>query len=252
MTFNLWTFVLQLFNFLVLAYVLHRLLYRPLREAIDRRRQEHERAQSEANRARDEARALQEQLQTQLAALDRQRQEIVRQSHEQAVADRQRLLDEADRTVQQRYESARQALARERTETLEGLHAEIVEQAVNLSRRLLAEAANLKLESAMAQRLIESLRQLPQVDRDELRRTWQPRDMAVLETSAELNGSPLVDQISAAASDILGQRVALKVERRESLVVGVRLRLGGRVWDSSLAGQLEGISQPDLRGTGNV
>lgn len=252
MTFNLWTFLLQMFNFLVLAYVLHRLLYHPLREAIDRRRQAHERAQAEADKARDEARTLEQQLQTQLADLDRQRQEIVHQAHEQAVADRQRLLDEAARAVQQKQEAARQALAREREEALSALHAEIVGQAVDLSRRMLAEAADAKLETQLVARLVETLRHLPQADREELRRTWNPRDMAVLETAAELNGSPIVEQISTAAGDVLGQKVALNVQRRESLVAGVRLRLGGRVWDASVAGQLQGLSQPDARRGGDA
>ena len=35
MTFNGWTFLFQVLNFVVLAYALHRLLYRPLREAIE-------------------------------------------------------------------------------------------------------------------------------------------------------------------------------------------------------------------------
>jgi F-type H+-transporting ATPase subunit b len=252
MTFNLWTFLLQVFNFLVLAYVLHRLLYRPLREAIDHRREAHEQAQAAAEQARDEARALQSRLETERADLDRQRQDTLRHAQEQALAERQKLLDAAGLSVQQKQEAARQALAREREETLAALHGEIVGQAVELSRRLLAEAADLSLDTQLAARLVETLGQLPAADREELRRTWQPRDMAVLETAADLNGSPLVDQILTAVRDILGQPVALHVERREALVGGSRLRLGGRVWDASIAGQLESLSPGAARGAQHV
>ena len=39
MNIHLGTFVFQIVNFVVVAFILHRLLYRPLYEAIDRRRQ---------------------------------------------------------------------------------------------------------------------------------------------------------------------------------------------------------------------
>ena len=55
MIFNVWTFLFEVVNFLVLVYVLHRLLYRPLREAIDRRREANAKAQADARKARQEA-----------------------------------------------------------------------------------------------------------------------------------------------------------------------------------------------------
>jgi F-type H+-transporting ATPase subunit b len=227
--------------------VLHRLLYRPLREAIDRRRAAHEQAQAEAEKACDEARLLEEQLQTQIADLDRQRQETLRQAHEQALAERQRLLDDASQAVQQRHEAARTALAREREETLKALHTEIIDQAVDLSRRLLSEAADLKLEQQLTNRLVETLQQCPENDRDDLRRTWNPQDVAVLETAGDLHGGA-VEQVSSAVAALLGQPVSLTVERQASLVSGARLRLGGRVWDSSVAGQLDGVRDVPVQG----
>ncbi len=246
MTFNLWTFLLEAFNFLVLAYVLHRLLYRPLREAIDRRREAHERAQAEAEKARDEARALQEQLQARFADLDRQRQETLRQAHEQAAAERQRLFDDANRAVQQRQEASRAALARERDETLQALRTEVVAQAVDLARRLLSEAAGLTLDRQLTGRLVETLQKCPDTDRAELRRHWNEQDTAVLETAEDLDGDA-VQQVSSAVAALLGRPVSLTVTRQTSLISGARLRLGGRVWDASVAGQLDGIPRTESR-----
>lgn len=248
MTFNLWTFLLQAFNFLALAWVLHRLLYRPLHEAIDRRREAHEQAQSEAEKARDAARTLEQQFQAQMADLDRQRQETLRQAHEKALAERQRLLDDASQAVQQRQEAARIALAREREDTLKVLRTEVIGQAVELARRLLAEAAGAQLELQLTNRLVETLQQCPVSDRDELRRTWNPHDLAVLETAGDIDGR-LVEQITNAVAELLGKPVSLSVARQASLISGARLRLGGRVWDASVAGQLDGI---DLDGSGEA
>ena len=83
MTFNWWTFLFEALNFVVLAYVLHRLLYRPLREAIEKRREANARAQETAAKARQEAEALQERLREELTGAEQKRQELIHQAHEQ-------------------------------------------------------------------------------------------------------------------------------------------------------------------------
>lgn len=246
MTFNLWTFLLEAFNFLVLAYVLKRLLYRPLREAIDRRREAHERAQTEAEKARDQAQARERELQAQLADLDRRRQETLHQAHEQALEERQKLLDEAGRAVQQKQEAARTALARERDETLKALGAELVDQAVGLTRRLLTEAADVSLDRQLTGRLAETVEQCPDSEREVLRRDWRAQDAVVLETAGDPDAGA-VQRVTSAVAALLGQPVSLTIERQTGLIAGARLRLGGRVWDASLAGQLNGIPHADGR-----
>ncbi len=51
MVFNVWTFLFQVVNFLVLVAILRWLLYSPLREAIDRRREANAKAQADAEAA---------------------------------------------------------------------------------------------------------------------------------------------------------------------------------------------------------
>lgn len=245
MTFNFWTFLLEVVNFLVLAYVLKRLLYRPLREAIDKRRQAHEAAQAQAEKARDEALALEREAQAKLAGLDQERQELLRQAHEQAAAERKKLFDDAERAVRQTHEAAHAAAVREREETLKALHGEVIAQAVELSRRLLAEAADAPLDERLAGRLVEKVETLSAADREQLRSNWHPQEMAVLETARALDNGA-VARISGALAGVLGQAVALSVQQRSDLIAGARLRLGGRVWDASLAAQLEGIPGANL------
>ena len=143
MTFNLWTFLFEVFNFVVLAYVLHRLLYRPLARGDRRTRARRTNGRRpRPTRPGEEAAALQQHLETQLAELERQRQEIGPPGPEQALAERQKLLDDAARTVQQKQEAARTALGPRAGGGLAALRGEMIDQAVQLSRRLLGEAAS--------------------------------------------------------------------------------------------------------------
>jgi F-type H+-transporting ATPase subunit b len=248
MTFNIWTFVFEVLNFLVLAFVLHRLLYRPLREAIDRRRAALAQAQTQADKARLDAVALQQQLEQRLADIDRERQELLRKSHEQAETDRRAIMAEAEQAVERRQEEVRQALQRERDEALHALEAEGVSLAVDLAGRLLAEAADTTLNRQLALHLLEALAHLSEPEREQLRRHWQPADGAVLEAAAEMDAET-VEQFTRAVATILGQPVSLAIHADLALLAGVRLRLGGHVWDASLAGQMQTAKRTNHRVT---
>jgi F-type H+-transporting ATPase subunit b len=237
MNFNWWTFLFEALNFVVLAYVLHRLLYRPLREAIEKRRQANARAQEAAAKARQEAETLQQQLREQLAGAEQQRREVIHQAREQADGERQKLLAEAERAAQRRQQEVRQALEQERKEALNSLQQEVIDQAIALARRLLGEAAERTLHQQLALRLVQTLEQLPDSERAQLRAGWQSGDGPVLESAQALDARTL-EQITAAASAIVGRPVSLAVHSRPELLGGVRLRLAGHLWDGSLAGQV--------------
>jgi F-type H+-transporting ATPase subunit b len=251
MTFNVWTFLLQAINFAVLAYVLHRLLYRPLREAIERRQAAHEKARRDADQARQEALSLRGKLEAELAATEQQRQEAVRKAVEEAEAERRRILDEGQTKLQKQREESRQALAREREEALKAVRASAIHEAVELTRRLLHEAADADLHQQLAQRLVESLEQLPMEEQKQLRERWRPDDGVVLETAEPLNGAVLRD-LTGVLTTLLGQAVTPAVQARPNLISGVRLRVGGQVWDASLAGQLEDAGRVQAEEDGRV
>jgi F-type H+-transporting ATPase subunit b len=244
MTFNWWTFLLQALNFVVLAYVLHRLLYRPLRQAVEERRQASEQAQLQAQKARQDAEALQQQLADQLAQVERQRQDTIHEAREQAAGERRKLLAETEQTVRQRQEEARQTFQRERAEALKVLHTEIVGQAVELTRRLLSESVERSLHQQLVLRLLQTLdprtgQFMGETDLERLRARWRPSDGVLLETAQALDDACL-EKIKAAVTTLLGRPAPLTVQVKPALLAGTRLRLAGQVWDGSLAGQLEG------------
>ncbi len=238
MSFNPWTFLLELINFVVLAYVLHRLLYRPLHEAIERRRQSVRQTQEEAEKARAEAVVIKQELEARLAEMDRKRQEIISQAHNQIEIERKNSLDETERRVVQRQQEARRALASDREEMLEKLSGEIVTQAINLAERLLRQSADSTLQAQLEKHLIETLSGIPADQREQLQRDLKTEDTALLET-ARKTGDETLKQINETIISVVGKRLALSVVANPALIGGVRLRIGGHLWDASLAGQLE-------------
>ena len=241
MIFNVWTSLFQVVNFLVLVYILRRLLYRPLREAIDRRREAQAQAQADADAARREAAALQRELSERLADLDRSREETIREARARAEAERQAALAEAERAIRRRRDEVEQQLARDREEAVRSLRGELVRSAVALAERFLSQAADAGLQRQMTLRLAEQLGRIPEEDRQRLRGEWEAEDAAVIETAAELNGD-LRQTINATIESLAGRKLDVTVQARPALLGGLRLRIGGHVWDASLAGGLEAPS----------
>jgi F-type H+-transporting ATPase subunit b len=240
MTFNLWTFLFEIVNFVVLAYFLHRLLYRPLRTAIDERREANARAQAEAEKAHADAIAMQEKLQCQLTELEQQRQDSIQKTRQLAEAERQKLLVEGEKAAQRRQEEVRLAIQREREDALRLLRAEVNASAIELAERLLREATSSTLQQQLASHVVEALTQLSESQRAQVRNDWNNRDGAVVETAATMDAVSL-QEINEAVNAVMGQAVSLAVETKPALLAGVRLRIGGHVWDASLAGQLEAV-----------
>jgi F-type H+-transporting ATPase subunit b len=247
MTFNLWTFLFQIVNFVVLAYFLHRLLYRPLRAAIDKRREAIAEAQAEAEKAHADAVAMQNQLKAQLADIEKQRQEAIQKTRGLAEAERQKLIADGEKVVARRQEEVRVTIERQREDALRSLRAELNSSAAELAERLLQEAAGGTLQQQLAKRLVEALAQLPENQRIQVRDDWSDGDGAVVETAATLDATSL-QQINQAVNALMGQSVDLAVETKPALVAGARLRIGGHVWDASLAGQLEALQSGETEG----
>jgi F-type H+-transporting ATPase subunit b len=246
MIFNVWTFLFEVVNFLALAYVLHRLLYRPLQEAIDRRREANAKAQADAENARVEATALKQQLSTKLASIDEERQDLIRNARDQAEAERKATMAAAENDLTKRRQEAAQTLQEERTQALQSLHAELVQSAVALAERFLRESSSSTLQQQLAGRLVEELRQIPEGGRQRLRGELLPDDDAVVETASDLNGE-IVQSIDGALESLAGRAVNLSVQTRPELLGGLRLRLGGHVWDATLTGVLREAA-PTSRG----
>jgi F-type H+-transporting ATPase subunit b len=235
-TFNVWTFLFEVLNFLVLAYVLHRLLYRPLRAAIEERQAENQRARADAEAAHKEADIAREELAAKLAAADKDRQELLRKAGEEAEAEKARRLSEADAAAKAVHEEARRDAEQLRQDTLAGLEGEVGEMAVGLAERLLTQACDASLNDQLARRLADTVRAVTGDERERVRRDAGTAG-AVVESATPLDADVLND-LTTALQNLVGYPCEVKVEVKPGLVGGALARAGGHVWDATLAAQL--------------
>jgi F-type H+-transporting ATPase subunit b len=241
MNFNPSTFIFELINFMVLVYILRRVLYRPLHEMIDRRREVITRAQEEADEARRRAQELQRQLEEKISEADEQRQQMLSQVRDEAEGQRRKLLARAEQEAQQRLEDARRAIELERRDAQDALQADLVRDALQVTERLLAAVSSPTVQRQLVGRLISTLDALSVPEQKQLARAWKPDGRAILECAVALD-RPDLEAVRNAVGRIIGSQPLLTVQTHAELISGVRLRLDGHVWDASLAGQLEGAA----------
>jgi F-type H+-transporting ATPase subunit b len=230
---DLTTFVFEIINFLVLLWLLQRLVYRPLRDGIARRRKALEEREQAAERAMLEAERLQEQRQHEREELAQLRDQVVREANEEAAEQRARILASAREDAEAERARVYRLLESERSAALSWVNQVAVERGTEVAGMLLMQLAPEAVEDALF---------------EQLRKECERRDLS----DSELSDPPEVEVSAASVPDNeklnalrdslergLGKRPQLVVREEPALRAGTVVRVGRHVLDASVAGQLD-------------
>ena len=128
--------LLHLFNFAILGGGLYLLLYRPVKQFMQRRQDHYQQLDQQAKQDREQARQLKEEYQAQLDqadALIAQRRSTAEQELEQL---REQRTAEAQREAEDILDRARESARRERKEILDKASKELVDAAVAAAEQI--------------------------------------------------------------------------------------------------------------------
>lgn len=163
-----WTLALQAVNVLILVWLLTRVLYRPVMNAIAARQAAADKlladAQQEKTAAQQQAAALKAQ-QEGFAAEAAQRQAQMRAAVE---AERARLLEQARTEAASILQKSDEATSAARARMTTELEDRAVSMAASMAERLVSRLPSAAVSDAMFQVLIEGLCALPEQDRNRL------------------------------------------------------------------------------------
>lgn len=144
------TVAAQIVNFLILAWLLHRVLYRPLNRAIEARGQEVNRRLAEAEAARQTAEAAQREHHQAVLALEREREATLQAARDEADALRHDLTEKARAEIATRRATWEAQLDDEKAAFLGRVRQRAGQSFVTLTRRVLSEMADRDLVEQMA------------------------------------------------------------------------------------------------------
>lgn len=237
------TFALEILNFLVLVWVLKRLLYKPVLKVIADRKAEIQNRLSEAETLRNDAQALREQYENRQAEWNREKDTVRNRMLEEVNAERGRRLTALQASLEEEREKARAVNERRLADlTRQAEHAAIA-QGGQFTARLLARLASVDLEARLVEILLEDLSRIPDERRQTIRAACETGEAAVLVTSAHELNQLQRRSLQEAVESFLGRSVSCEWREEKGLLAGIRLSLGPWVLGANLEDELKAFAE---------
>lgn len=240
MQFDWTTFILEIVNFLVLLWIMQRLIYRPVLAMLDARQQRIRTQIDQAGQLRAEAEALRQQYQSQLADWQRER-ELARDALEAELA---QLRDQALEDLKQ-IQADDEAKQRVRNEALIAsrqsiLIREAVDTAYRQASAMLLRLASPHLTGAITEIFLEDLRRLSDEQQASLRKAAAS---SIAASSAEIVcAHPLTavaqSTLTATLAASAGTALSFTIREDSSLIAGLRVVVGECQLHANLADEL--------------
>lgn len=218
----------QLLNFLVLAWLLKRFLYRPILDALDAREQRIAAELADADAKRAVADKERDEFQHKNEAFEQQRAALLSKATDEAKVERARLLDEA--------RQAADALSTKRQETLRN-EAHNLNQAISrrtqqevfaIARKALSDLATTDLEERMGEVFMRRLREMDDQAKESFAKSLKTATGPALVRSAFDLPAEQRAAIQNALNETFSAEIRVKFETAPDLVSGIELSTNGQ------------------------
>lgn len=236
------TIAAQILNFLVLLWILRRLVYGPLTRAMEARERRIREAFEEAEKAETAAEAERERLASEREDLEARRSELIAAAEKDAEDLRERLEAEAREAAEKQRADWAERLETEGEAFVEEMRRRAADRLAALARRALSELASMALETAVARAFARRLDDLSDEDAEALREAAAGEGAARIETAFPADPETR-ETLETAARKVLGDEVSLDFAEAPELICGVRLRARGRTVTLSLDGWAERFAE---------
>jgi F-type H+-transporting ATPase subunit b len=240
------TVLFQIANFLILAALLYRFLFRPLMKGAKERMEEKERLLAELDHERDQAEKLRVELAGRLAHANEEAESIRARARQETEELLEATLREAQVEVERILAEAHIEARRLHREALEAVQAEALDTILEISADLIGRTTPSEFHETLVQQLSDRIWEMGRSEMlrvETFRRSLGDRAPTAYVTTA-LPLSPEQQGLLARTFSALADRnVNLELKTDAALAAGLRVRLGDILVDNSVAGQLEALRQ---------
>ena len=226
MQLNWSTFLLEVVNFLILVWILKRFLYKPVLDAIARRKAAIDKTLADAESKHKHAEALELQYQNRLADWGREKEELRSALSEELRVQRERLTAELKTKLEQERDKERVLAKRRLTEMEDHAAEQGIAKGVQFTARLLERIAGPELEARLIGVALEDLSCLPALQLKALQEACRDRQRGTKVVSAFPLSEVQRSQIVRALQQVIHETIAATFEEDSSLVAGLRISAG--------------------------
>ncbi len=236
---NLGFLLFQIFNFAVLCILLYAWAYKPILNMMEKRKQKIAQGLEDA-RIASEARANAEQDAAKiLAEAQNKANQVVRESTERAEAAALEIRATAELEATKEREAALAEVQQERDRMLGDLRSQIAALAIAAAQKLVGESLDEKRQHTLIDEFFSGVR---------AGKVQVLEGTTISGASAEVTSAlPLsAEEMTAVKNDVLskvGSQATVSFRVDPDILGGLVIRVGGKVLDASVAGQLESLRQ---------
>ncbi len=240
MKFNLGTFIFQLINFFVLLFILKRLLFKPVREMLEKRRAAEKTAMENAEKIRLDAFALKEDYERKHADLEVMRRKTLDKAEEEGEARRVLILKNAEEEAKAVFEKGDAKLARDKEKAATGIRDEIIKNSLAYASAILSGLSDENLHNKILEKLIETM---PDIVGEVERVPNSAHEIPVEIVSAYPVPQPFLAKIREKFDIAQVKKISVSASVDTSLLAGAVVKVFDRVYDASLKGNLAAFGQ---------
>lgn len=151
LNFNVWTFLFQVINLLIVIAVLNILLYQPVTKIMREREEKIEKSIADATKAKEESERLLAEYQEKLDNAKKEAQEIIERANKTGEEMRQQIIAEAQEEAARTLAKAKEEIAGEKAKAL----AEIRDEVANLALLVAGKVVNRTITDEDQRKLVE-------------------------------------------------------------------------------------------------
>jgi F-type H+-transporting ATPase subunit b len=237
------TFLLEIFNFLVLVWILKRFLYQPVLDIIARRRAAIETQLAEARQQHAEADALKQQYEHRLADWEHERQQALDRLMQEIEETRNQQMQKLKAELSQQEEKTRVARSRQDKQLIRAIEQRALQQSAEFASRLLAEAAGPELENRLFDLLLNGLSALPADQIEALGNKWGESPETIVVSSAYPLDDDKRHQLEATLSRVTGLSAPVHYEQDAKLLAGLNITIGSWLLQLNVRDELRGFME---------
>lgn len=235
---NVSTVIFQIINFLILAFLLYKFLFRRVMRLLTERARRITQALDEAEKREKEAEAIQTEYLAKMEDAKREveaRREAAREEMERT---RREVVEQARAEAQTLRARAEEEIERERLEAIRRHREELATLVTSLSTRMLTEVGDGRLHGVFFDAFIGRLSELEPLSLRDPGSMAETEAVRVDVASANSLSEADVHRLQEVLSLLLNKTVKLELTVDPSLIGGAMVRFGDHLIDGSLRGQL--------------
>lgn len=194
MEIDLFTFVAQVINLVILLFLLRKFLYLPVLKAVEERQKAIAAELEEAEKSRKKALQDEEKCAEKLKEINEHKQEIIAKTQEEADRLAVELNDKAKKQYEVSKENWQKKILAEQDSYVAGMQKSVAEQFGNFAGKAMEQMADAALDELVVRKFMNKLRSLPEEQKTEYANSFGKQKNFLLQTAFEIS-TPVKKQL---------------------------------------------------------